>query len=372
MSFLAYAIPVALFIFGIIKPKSKILSFLFILYFFVLMGLNINTPDYESYKISYQHFGTLNYTLEIGFGLMITLCKAIGLTYQQFRMVFAAIYAFLSFVAVDRLTQYRNYVFAFFLFMPFVLNVSGIRFAMASIIVCCGIPCLMPRCKHGLLKYIMLVLIGMTIHRAVIIYLIFCFARKKYKISQYLLIVTVVFVGMFVVRTNLLIYIVELLVEDASLYVKWLDASADDIGRLNIVGFVSNVFFVVAFPVWISYLTRLMTTEYRLAENLCNIVDEKEQRIQLYKNISITGLLIIPGYLISSEYQRYLFGVMIVYYAVFADFKYEVKWMQVSNKRIHNMISGILPLLLLGLYMYSMTSHDVMATFTDNLLFKRG
>lgn len=372
MMVLAYGMPIALFMCGIMKPKSKAISFLFVAYFFILMGLNTSTPDYESYRVSYEYYGALNYSLEIGFGLIITVCKAIGLTYQQFRMVFAILYSVLSIVAVNRLTTYRNYVLALFLFMPFVLNVSGIRFALASIIVCCGIPCLMPRCKRGLVKYVLLVLVGMTIHRAVVVYLIFCLARKKYKLQQYLFVMAVVFGGMVIMRTNILINLIQIFVSDASLYIKWLDASSGDIGRLNLVGFVSNVFFVVVFSLWISYLARILCggTQGSVVEDLYSIEDEKTQRIQLYKNISINGLMMIPGYLISSEYQRYLFGVLIVYYAVFAEFRYEVKRMRRGNKILHDVISILLPLLLLGLYMYSMTSHDVMATFKDNMLFK--
>lgn len=372
MMVLAYGIPIVLFICGIKKPKSKAISFLFMAYFFILMGLNTNTPDYESYRISYEYYGALNYSLELGFGLIITLCKAIGLTYQQFRMVFAILYSLFSIIAVCRLTKYRNYVLALFLFMPFVLNVSGIRFALASIIVCCGIPCLMPQCKRGIVKYVLLVLVGMTVHRAVVVYLIFCLARKKYKLQQYLFVMAVVFGGMIIMRTNILINLVQLVVPDASLYTKWLDAGSGDIGRLNLVGFVSNVFFVVVFPLWISYLARILCggAQDSIVEDLYSIEDEKIQRIQLYKNISINGLMMIPGYLISSEYQRYLFGVLIVYYAVFAEFKYEVKRMQRGNKMLHDMISILLPFLLLGLYMYSMTSHNVMATFIDNMLFK--
>ncbi len=367
--FLAYFIPLILFVIGMRFDKSKIVTFLFLTYFWILMGLNTNSPDYSSYEMYY--FYTSSFKVEWGFKFLCNLFRNAGLTYQQFRMVYAAIYSCLAIATAKRLSSHINYILAMFLLMPFVLNVSGIRFALASMIVCFGIPYLLPRQKIGNFKYIICVIIASLFHKSVIFYLVFLFAKKRYKILQYCLMIVAVIISAFLIRSSILLNIVLKYYPNVTL-IKWLSLNNTGIGRLNLTGFLVNVFFVIAFPMLISALTKLIMKSHKkdLVEDAANAEEGMYQQLILYKNISIYGLLAIPGYLISSEYQRFLFGVLMVYYSTFASFKYSRLNMRGYKKMMYKFIILILVVLLLALYIYSMQSHDVFATFRDNMLFQ--
>lgn len=359
----AYTIPIMLFFVGLKAHKSKFVTILFLIYFWIIMGLNTNTPDYSSYERYYLY--TYQFYVEWGFALLCNICRKLGLTYMQFRMVFAAIYSILTIATAKRLTSHVNYVLAMFLLLPFVLNVSGIRYALASMIVCYGIPYLIPDHKHGTLKYILCIILASSIHLSSVFFLVYLFVRKKYMLLQYCLIIFVVFFGGFLIKTSFL-YKFALTYFPHPRLLKWLSLTNTEIGRLNTTGFILNVFFVIAFPLLISILTKFIVK----SSNISGLSNKQLQKLNLYKNISICGLLAIPGYFISSEYQRLLFGMLIVYYSTFAEFKYTRVNIDRFDKFIYKVICFALVFLLLALYMYSMKSHDVLATFRDNILFQ--
>lgn len=369
---IAYSIPFVLFILGLTKDKSKVITFLFAIYFWVLMGLNTYTPDYHSYEQYFLYTSLVD--VEPGFKLLCNIFRSIGLTYQQFRMVFAAIYSVLAVISVKRLTKHVNYVLAMFLLIPFVLNVSGIRFALAAMIVCFGIPYLLPDQKHGDIKYIACVLLASTIHVSTLFFLVFLFAKRRYSSVKYFAIGYVVIGIGVLIKTSLLLDLVVTFMPNATILIKWLSLTSSEIGHLNTTGFLLNVFFVIAFPVLITVLTNIMNCEGKknieIVSNLREIEDKTKQRLALYKNISIYGLLVIPGYFVSAEYQRFLFGMLIIYYSVFAEFKYTFIKNRYSEKLSLRISYFALTGLLLLLYVYSMQSHDVLATFVDNIIFK--
>lgn len=365
----AYGFPFVLFCVGLRCDKSKFVTGLFFVYFWILMGLNTNTPDYSSYERYYLYTSQVN--VEGGFALLCNLFRYLGLTYPQFRMIFAAIYSFFTVVTAKRLTSHINYVLAMFLLMPFVINVSGIRYALAAMIVCYGIPYLISKYKNGNLKYIICVVIASTIHTSALFYLFFLFAKRRYKNFQFFLIAVAVFFGGILTRTSILLNFAIRYIPNARL-IKWLSLTNSETGHLNSKGFILNVFFVVAFPILMSIITKYLlgTQKGGLIQDISEAEDLRSQKLILYKNISIYGLLTIPGYLISSEYQRFLFGVLIVYYSTFAEFKYTRLNIERSNKIIYRISSVVLVILLLALYIYSMRSHDVLGTFKDNVLFQ--
>ncbi len=367
--FVSYTIPFILFFIGLRAHKSKFVTLLFLVYFWVLMGLNTNSPDYSSYERYYLYTSQVN--VEWGFAFLCNFFRNLGLTYQQFRMVFAAMYSVLAVVTAKRLTSHVNYVLAMFLLLPFVLNVSGIRYAFASVIVCYGVPYLIPRYKRGNLKYIICMFLASSIHMSSLFFMVLLFAKKKYKALQYFFIASAVFLGGILINTPILMNLVMQYIPNPRL-IKWLSSTNTGIGRLNARGFIINIFFVIAFPILLSKLTNyiLGTPRRAFINDISEIEDEQNQKLILYKNISIYGLLAIPGYFISSEYQRLLFGMLIVYYSVFAEFKYTRLNINKYRKFFYRLVCFMLVVMLLALYMYSMRSHDVLATFRDNMLFQ--
>jgi len=407
-TFFAYAIPGYLFILGMRWKESKVVTLLYLFYFWILMGLNTFTPDYDNYQLAFYNSSTYP-GIEWGYRIICSLIYKAGFDYQQFRMIFAAVYAILTIFTAKRLSKNVNYVLAMFLLWPCVPFVSGLRNAMAAMIVCFGIPFLLKKGKKGVILYVLCVIIASSIHMVTLFYLVFIFARKRYSILHYLSIFLLVVIGIVLIRSSVLDYLVQKFFPNHKL-TKWLSMTADTgVIHLNFVGFMSNVFFVVAFAALVSVFSLLLTgTSSRLnfieINDVSNTAVRKrtmsslfsilsglfvrnksrmtlmvksslsdttvDKRIVLYRNISVLCLLTIPGYIITSEYQRLLFDILIVNYALFGEFIYSKIEIQRSTKLFLIGISIVLVILLGSLYIYSMTSHDVFATFKDNLLFQ--
>lgn len=374
----AYIMPLILLLLGLQCRKSKPVTFLILLYFWVIMGLNTYTPDYESYKLIYFYSTNVysNVNVESGFRAICVLFNNLGASYQQFRMIWAAIYAILAFFTARRLSSHVNYVLAMFLLWPFIPFVSGLRMAMAVMIVCFSIPFLLEDGKRGIVKYVIGIVIAAQIQMSTLFYLILIFTRKKYTVRQYLQIFFAVVFGSVLIRSSILDVLIDKYFSGtvAHKLTKWISMSDEtDVAHLNIVGFTANVFFVVAFALLINTISKLIISKYK-QELVLNddyaTYENKIKRITVYKNISFCIMLTIPGYIVSSEYQRLLYGVLIVYYAVFAEFKYNRLNMGLGNKQVYKVICFGLIILTAAFYIYSTQSHDVFATLVDNILFQ--
>ena len=111
------------------------------------------TPDYKSYEILYTYCDSAwaRKAYEFGFVQLCIFFKGIGASYQEFRMIFALIYVIIINFTILRLSNRPNFTLAMYLLWPFIPFVSGIRFAMASAIVCFSIPFLIKNTKSGII-----------------------------------------------------------------------------------------------------------------------------------------------------------------------------------------------------------------------------
>lgn len=360
-----YIIPILLFFLGLKYPKLKIVTFGYLIYFWVLMGLNTYSPDWESYENAYDNYlfvGTDSF--EIGYLALCGLGNFLGLSYQEFRMCFAAIFVVFVLLASRRLSDYPNYVLALFLLWPFVPGVSGLRYSMATIIVCFAVPFLFDGKKKGVVFYILWISIAMLIHKSVAFFLVLLLGRTKFTGKQERLILYCT-LGLF-----LLIGASDIMgrlsfITDSPKLNKWLNLSANlGADHLSIMGVLLKASFVIAYAVVVRYTSSILLKRA--------LLDVRERnKIIIVRNTSYLLILTIPGYIISGEYQRFLYGALMLFYAVFADFCLMKLKGLIGEKRMM-VIFIIFALIGItgGYYMLTMKSHDVLATLKDNLLFK--
>jgi len=358
---MAYIIPILLLVLGFSLPKSKVVTVLFLAYFWVLMGLNTYTPDYETYESMYDNI--LLYTnYEIGYQGLCLLGNFLGYSYQEFRMFYAALFCLFTLIASKRLSPYSNYVLAFFLIWPFFPGVSGLRQTMANMIVCCGIPCLFSEKKSSIIKYILWIALAWTIHQSALFYLVFLFARRSFGDRERRLIFIAVIAGVVLIGFSSFLGSLSFIQDNHKLN-KWLSLSADEgADHQNLAGFVIRTFLVGSFAIWIPRLATVIKKHAVLTSDV-------KRRVEVCSNISLLVLLTIPGYIVSSEYQRFLYGTLMIYYVVYADFRYLHFHRKFPSRLVYIFISLGLVLITAAYYMFSMTSHDVLATLKDNLLF---
>ena len=195
-------VPILLFIFNILKSRNTIIYRITIIYLYILAGLNIYTPDYKSYEILYTYCDSAwaRKAYEFGFVQLCIFFKGIGASYQEFRMIFALIYVIIINFTILRLSNRPNFTLAMYLLWPFIPFVSGIRFAMASAIVCFSIPFLIKNTKSGIIQYIIGISIAALFHISTLFYLLFIFFRKRINKYQY----AAAFLLIIIIRRTLL------------------------------------------------------------------------------------------------------------------------------------------------------------------------
>ncbi len=359
---LPYLLPILLFALGLALPKSKWVTLLYLLYFWALIGLNTYTPDYESYETKYETFVLLD-QYEIGHQGLVLACNFLGLSYQEFRMVYAFLTVFFLFIFLKKSSGYPNYILSLLLLWPFVSGVSGIRQNLANMIVCCGIPCLFKEGKQQIFKYLLWIFLAWTIHQSSLFFLVLLFARGHFGHKEKRLIILLAIIGTFIITSTQLIGNIPFIANNAVLN-KWLNLAGDDTAdHQNLAGFLIRAFYVSCYAILVPMLASIVKHHSSLNQWETN-------RMNVISNASFLLVLSIPGYVVSGEYQRFLYGLLPLYYVVFTEFRF--KHFNKPYKQKGQMIIAYVGLILLTAwyYMFSMTSHNVLATFKDNLLFK--
>ena len=357
-----YIIPLLLIILGLVLPKDKWLTILILLYYWALVGLNTFTPDYESYQDKYELFIQLE-DYEIGHQGLVLLCNFLGFTYQEFRMVYGLLMAVFAFIAVKRLSPFPNYLLALCLIWPFVGNASGLRQGLANIIVCCGVPCLFKEGKIQIIKYLLWIALAWSIHQSTLFFILLLFARCHIGQRDKLIILIAVGIGTFIIASTQIMGNIPI-IADNGVFNKFFNLAGDDTAdHQNLAGFMIRAFLVICYAILVPMLSSIIRRHAILTP-------QQNSRLKICSNISLLLLLSIPGYVVSGEYQRFLYGMLLVYYVVFAEFRF-IRFATPYNNRAQMIFASFgLILLTVWYYMFSMRSHDVLATFRDNLLFK--
>jgi len=358
---MAYIIPLLLLIAGFAQPKNKVVTYLFLLYFWVLMGLNTYTPDYEEYEKCYYSIWLYPH-YELGFQGLCILGNMYGLTFQEFRMIYAALFSLFTYIAIKRLTPYPNYVLALFLLWPFVPGVSGIRQTMANMIVACGIPCLFKDGKKQVVHYILWVLLAASIHQSSLFFLLFIFARRTFGSKEKKVLILLIGAGLLLFAGSQLIGNITGLIDNHK-FDKWLNINSDQgVNHPSLYKFVVQVSFLLGYRLLVSsFVNKILKSN--------STPSSQKKRLMVYSNISVILLIIIPGFLVTNEYQRLLYATLIVYYCVAADFRYSIQFRFYSGN-IKLSLFFFLTFILGCFYIVTnWGNHDVLATFNNNLLF---
>lgn len=372
-------VPILLFIFNILKSRNTIIYRITIIYLYILAGLNIYTPDYKSYEILYTYCDSAwaRKAYEFGFVQLCIFFKGIGASYQEFRMIFALIYVIIINFTILRLSNRPNFTLAMYLLWPFIPFVSGIRFAMASAIVCFSIPFLIKNTKSGIIQYIIGISIAALFHISTLFYLLFIFFRKRINKYQYAAAFLFIIIISCILGSNSLGSYIFRIFDDgfwAHKLGKWLSMSSREYEhRFNILGLLANSFFIVIFYILINFMGRYIINSIPYDKEHINMDKNDEtyfRRITLYKNTSFCLLFTIPAYIVSTEYQRLLYGILLIYYSLWGEFIYRKIKIENDNRLSYCFITFITIILMISFYIYSTPSHDVFATLYDNMLFR--
>lgn len=123
------------------------------------------------------------------FSAMINICRSFKLNFVQYKAVLALIYMLLTSTTIWKLSKYPNVVLTLFFVCPFVMNVSQLRFGMASAILIFSYRYLLhdesPRIgksKRNItendVKFVLCVILAALMHSSAIYWLLLLIAKK--------------------------------------------------------------------------------------------------------------------------------------------------------------------------------------------------
>ena len=116
-----------------LKKDSKLVYFITFLFAWILFGFNTMNLDYLNYKARYEGAGGL--ISEPLFLYTLKVFSRLGLTYQQFLLIFSLAGLLLMSAAILTYSPFPALVLFFYILFPFCLDTVQIRFFMASALI---------------------------------------------------------------------------------------------------------------------------------------------------------------------------------------------------------------------------------------------
>lgn len=168
---------------GILRRSSLMTAVLICLYMWGLIGLNICSPDYETYNNIYISIHSLKDMFEPGFAILNIFClDVLKLDFTCFRMVCAFIIVMFIYLTAHTYTCNVNFVLILYFIMPFILFISGIRAAIALSAASYFFKYLIALdIRYSLLKYIVGILFAASFHYCALFYLFLPICRFPIK-----------------------------------------------------------------------------------------------------------------------------------------------------------------------------------------------
>lgn len=322
---MGYIVALLIFLCGLIFRRSTIMTILMCSYMWMLVGLNVASPDYENYQYIYNNISVVGSGFEPLFRFFCVLCKEfLSLNYQEFRMLYALIMVVLIHKTVKIYTKDVNFVLSLFLLMPFLGFVSGIRSGLSLLISSYCFRYLLEYRKFATLKYIFGILIASSVHFNSIFFIIFPLCKYiKTKIFFVLLLFTPAFLIMY--YDGILYNIVALFplpprvldwfIIDWSLHIK-----------------TKIVFVMFIFQLSMIYLLYLAFTNFfrnrkvnkqccidlNIDCNAISFVDFMSTHKGYYTWLrsNCLALFLVPLYYVSVEFSRIFSGMLLVNYSI--------------------------------------------------------
>lgn len=179
-------IAVILTVASLILKKSKVVSFLFFLFMWLMMGWNYYNGDYEAYKIRYEFnpafsFNLINY--EWGYNFIMSLFNAKDVSFQIFFVWIAFITLFILFLFVLKFSQYPAITLSCFFWIYLPLDFVLLRNFIAYIIIFVGFYFMFLEKKKSRTIFFICSLFATTIHISSFFYFIFLLTPHHYKLN---------------------------------------------------------------------------------------------------------------------------------------------------------------------------------------------
>ena len=165
-------------------PKSKILTFVWLAYYWMLFAFNTRNADYDAYQSIYWHINVgeekLTTVTEEGYILLARFSsQVLSLSYQQFLVLVSTICIVLLSIVLHEYSKLPNGVLSLFLIYPYWVMICQYRSYLSFLLVLIGIACLYKlEGRTSYIAFFLFIILGSLFHRSALLYSYFFVAKK--------------------------------------------------------------------------------------------------------------------------------------------------------------------------------------------------
>lgn len=392
-----YIAALAMIILGIRFQSSKFITFLFGVYYWIIIGLNTVSADYEAYREMYEYCFAPRYAShEIGYMAISKFFYTLGFSYETFRMIIGLAIVVILISGILKFTSRPNYVLSLIIIFPLVSLVSGLRNSLSVAIIIHGSYYLLngvniKKHKHLIrfklgqnylfnnkseetkktMFFIFHVVVATLFHYSSLFYLVFLYAKYSKRKSISLIIQTFVFIilAVFISRSGMLYSLISrYTLREKTL--QWFNSSSSGNMSVSVLYYLCFALFGIA--LYLLYLCRL-TAKDRALNHVGDMNIINDDNILVITRIVIVSFLAFAGAIFSSVvFLRLVLTPIPLIYCVFSEslVSYQMDNSHTSN-RIRGIRLSIYPfLIIVTMFVFGYwIGGDMLSTFINNRIF---
>lgn len=366
---------IILFVLALIMPKSKTLYWVIAVFMWLLFAFNTGAPDTGTYKWIYEE--SIQGAFEPLFTMIMNGCQMARLPYTGFRMVVGALIILLLDQTFRIIKPYKTLALAMYMVAPFPWQISGIRAALACVLLMYGMTFLIDGTKEGKRNYCIVLLLATLVHYSSILFVILLLANSNTSRKRIITVIALAIAGVLAVQnTDYLLDIVSLFTTRDKI-LTWLSGGPNKDGYPNIKGFIAEL-IILAGNI---YLTKSSAESIEANAKTTKFIDMAESVYAL----NLITILFVPFLRLNDTYIRLLLvmhGINIVIYSMTAfvlqededSFEEERLVLPVSFKTRFSLYSLIVPFWTYAIALYQNlpyfgTTESVLAFLGENSMF---
>lgn len=302
---------------ALIIPDSKKLSYLLLIFMWIIYSFNTYSGDYEAYERVYYNiseYGIFYY--EILFSIIMYVCSKLGLSFILFRAILGALFLAVLNKAIASFTSYKAFTLAMFMICPFLYYVSVLRAGISAVFVLWSVHFLYKRTKPEVAKFLLCILIAFLFHYYAIFFLIMLWARKKPSNKHVLYILGGLSIILFIVRNNSFIYnILNIFTQREKTLLWFTNAANFDLNwkgvAIQILIVVINIIIIRGVKQKNSRYTSINKEEY---------MQYKNWLIDFTYNTNRLLIILIPFMFVNDIMMRYVWAILALNVSICANY----------------------------------------------------
>ncbi len=344
-----------------IKRKSKIILFITTGWLWILYGWSNSTADFSIYQNRYYLYESRSSYTEVLYTLLVKISNNIGLDFRFFLILSSLIAITLIAKTAYDLAENYNLVLGLYIIFPFVMDVTAIRYFLASSVIIWGFHYLVNNKDEQIknsFKWCICVIIASGIHIACIFFSILVLAKFMSTKKIISIVVISIIVMSIVLNSTVLFKLVSLFSADKAAIVFASQVNTTRV-RLN---YLRVILILLEFIVANVLITKRQNQFLFIDNNKLKLKYGNKDISSLLIKCNILSLLVLPLITYVVDFYRILLTVSFLNYIYFTLFFFKYK------KGIVNISQLIFNVLLIGfviinLYFLVLKSDNVNTVF---------